>query len=79
MTIAGFIKATESHKPPSLHLGELGNMAVNEKVKTIRKKLLNPLRALQGMKPHHHTSAPAVTDVNANTRLVNGTNSSSVR
>lgn len=61
MIITGFIKATESHKPPSLHLGELGNMAVNEKVKTIRKKLLNPLKALLGMKGHHHSS-----DINTN-------------
>jgi len=50
--LLGFIKATQSDKPPSLHIGDLGNAAVNEKIATIKKKLLNPLKALQGMKPH---------------------------
>lgn len=53
--LLGFIKATESDKPPSLHIGQLGNMAVKEHVKAIKKKLLNPLKALQGMRPRKST------------------------
>ena len=50
------MKATESNEPPSLSIGDLGNEAVAERVKAIRKKLLNPLRALQAMKPQKTVS-----------------------
>ena len=46
----GFIKATETDKPENISVESMGNKVAQKGVDAIRKKLLNPLKILKGMK-----------------------------
>lgn len=46
----GFIKATETDKPENISVESMGNKVAQKGVDAIRKKLINPLKILKGMK-----------------------------
>lgn len=48
--LVGFIKATLTDNPKALSLDDIGNKTAQRGAEAIRKKLLNPLKALKGLK-----------------------------